>query len=408
MNLPQNIKPRPTYLNQIRPYIDQPLAKVLTGQRRVGKSYLLYQLMDEIAKAKEKLNIIYINKEDYEFDDIKTGKDLNEFVKQSIQADVFNYVFVDEIQEIEHFEKAIRSLLLRENVDVYITGSNANLLSRELSTLLGGRTLEIEVFSLDFTEFIEFHGLEDSPHAVSQYIQFGGLPYLYHLPLDQPLVIWEYLRNIYSSITYRDIVARHQIRNTHLLEQLIHYLADTTGSLFSAKNISDYLKSQKIKITPGQVQTYIDHLHEAFLVQPARRYDVKGKRLFEFGAKYYFENTGLRNVIAGYRPGDQAKLLETIVHNTLRQRGFTVSVGSLEGKEVDFVATRDQEQLYVQVTLQLQDDKVIEREFGNLLKIRDNYPKWVISTETDYPHTYEGIRHLSFHQFLSQSRQLLA
>lgn len=399
-NIPADILPRSTYIDRIRPYIRHPLAKVFTGQRRVGKSYLLYQLMKEWKQQHPDDQLIYINKEDYAFDHLKTGHDLYTYVMQTRTNEAFTALFIDEIQEITAFEKGIRSLLLLPNIDIYLTGSNANLLSGDLATLLGGRTIEFEVFSLSYPEFLFFHQLPDTPDSVQLFMRFGGLPYLRHLQLDQPRVVQEYLTSIYNSIVYRDIVARYNIRNTHLLEQLIHYLADTTGSLFSAKNISDYLKAQQIKITPGQVQTYIDHLQDAFLLHAARRYDVKGKRLFEFGAKLYFENTGLRNTIAGYKPGDQNKLLETVVYNALRQAGYTVWVGALGQKEVDFVATREQETLYIQVTMQLTDDKVVQREFGNLLKINDNYPKYVISWDDSYPHTYAGIQHLSIHHFL--------
>ncbi len=397
--LPGNIIQRKTYLTKVEPFIGKPVAKVFTGQRRVGKSFMLYQIIGLILDKEPDANIIYINKEDIAFDDIKTATDLNDYIQTKISSQNKNYIFIDEIQEITDFEKAVRSLLLDENNDIYITGSNARLLSGELATLLAGRTIEIKIYSLAYAEFLTFHKLTDSQESLLKYFRYGGLPYLINLNLTDD-VVFEYLKNIYNTIVFRDVVARYNVRNTHFLERLIRFLADNTGSLFSAKRISDFLKSQKINIAHNQVQTYLSYLVNAFLIHQVSRYDIRGKRIFETGEKYYFENNGLRNAVAGYKPGDNAKLLENVVYNQLLYKGYEVKTGWLETEEIDFIATKDNETQYIQVALQLNTGKTIEREFGNLLKIKDNYPKMVITMDEKVKNTYKGIPLITIRNFL--------
>lgn len=397
--LPSNIIHRETYTSRIEPFMKKAVAKVFTGQRRVGKSFMLFQIMQLILKNNPEANIIYINKEDIEFDKIKTALDLNSFIVARSSEKKMNFIFVDEIQEITGFEKAVRSLLLDENNDIYITGSNARLLSGELSSLLGGRTVEFTIHSLAYTEFLTFHKLIDSDQNLLKYFKYGGLPYLINLKLTDDLV-FEYLKNIYTTIVYRDVVSRYNIRSTNFLERLILFLANNIGSLFSAKSISDFLKSQKINIAHNQVQTFTDYLTNAFLIHKVPRYDVEGKRIFEIGEKYYFENCGIRNAVVGYKPDDQAKIMENIVYKQLLYKGYDVKVGWLETQEIDFVATKNNETTYVQVALRLDNDKTIEREFGNLLKIKDNYPKIVITMDEQFKNSYRGITHLPIRQFL--------
>jgi predicted AAA+ superfamily ATPase len=285
----------------------QSLVKVFTGQRRVGKSYLLYQVMQQVLAEDASAHIIYINKEDLAFDDILDAGQLYQYVSERLQPDGFNYIFIDEIQEIKDFEKAVRSLLLNPQNDLYITGSNAKLLSGELATLLSGRTIEIEVHSLSYPEFLQFHALPNDSKALDLYLRYGGLPYLRNLSLTDGIV-FDYLKNIYTSILYRDVVARYNIRSMQFLEKLVQFFADSTGSIFSAKSISDFLKAQKTNISHTQVQAFAGYLANAFLIHSVPRYDIKGKRLFETGEKYYFENLGIRNAIIGYRTADLGKL----------------------------------------------------------------------------------------------------
>lgn len=395
----QVVIPRQKYLKRIEPFIGKNLIKVFTGQRRVGKSYLLFQLMEEVKKRDSEAKILYINKEDLSFAHIRNADDLNAYVLQNKSADGKTYVFIDEIQDIENFEAALRSLLLDKNLDLYCTGSNANLLSSDIAGHLSGRYIKIPVYSLSYSEFLQFHQLEDSDEVLEKYLKFGGLPYLIHLSLEDPIV-FEYLENVYSTILFRDVINRFSVRNTAFLEQLVLFLASNTGSLFSAKKISDFLKSQKINIAPNQVQTYIQHLTNAFLIHRVNRYDITGKRLFEIGEKYYFENLGIRNALWGFRPEDRGKILENVVYNHLLTENYKVQVGIIADNEIDFIAEKNGEKTYIQVALTLNEEKTIEREFGNLLKIKDNYPKLLITMDRFSGNTFEGVKVTDLRTFL--------
>ena len=256
---------------------------------------MLFRSMMHISKADPAANIIYINKEDLAFAGIKTATDLDEYVRNNTKEGVVNCVFVDEIQEIDQFEKAMRSLLLNPVYDLYCTGSNANMLSGELSTFLSGRYIEIPVYSLSYPEFLIFHHLENTVASLMLYLRYGGLPYLKHLELKEEIV-FGYLRGVYSTVIYRDVMMRNEIRNAAFLENLVLFLADNTGQLFSAKKISDYLKSQKTNIATSQIISYLKHLSDAFLIHKVGRYDIVGKRIFEIGEKIYFEDIGLRKI----------------------------------------------------------------------------------------------------------------
>lgn len=397
----EGIKYRNRYLQAIEPFMGQSIIKVMTGQRRVGKSYILFQLMELIKQKEPNANIIYINLEDMAFDFIVSAKELHTYIVGKCLKDRKNYIFIDEIQDINEFEKALRSLALDVNNDIYVTGSNAKMLSGELATYLGGRYIEFTIYSLSYPEFLQFHGLEDSDDSFDLYSKYGGLPYLMHLKLEDRIV-FEYLESIYSTIVYRDIVSRYALRNTVFLEKLLLFLADNVGSIFSAKGISDYLKSQQISLGVNQILSYIDYFENAFIIYNVSRYDIAGKRIFEIGNKYYFENLGIRNVITGRKLQDRAKVLENIVYNHLRYLGYAVKVGVLEKLEVDFIGEKNGEKLYVQVALRLDDERTVEREFGNLLKIEDNYPKLVVSQDRFEGNTYEGIRHMYIRDFLME------
>ena len=400
MKLPQTLINREVYIRRIQPFMRKSIAKVLIGQRRVGKSFLLFQLMDKVQQEEPDANIIYLNFEDFAFNQIRTAEDMYAYISSRLLEGKYNYIFIDEIQEIAHFEKVVRSLLLDPFNDVYITGSNAKMLSGELATYLSGRYVEFKIYSLSYLEFLQFHRLENTRQSLDLYSRYGGLTYFINLPLTDE-VVNEYLKSVYSTIVFRDVVSRYNLRNIDFLEKLIRFLAENIGSLFSAKNISDYLKSQHTAISVTQIQNYTHYLSNAFLIHRVERYDLVGKRVFEIGEKYYFENLGIRNIVIGYRITDRAKLLENLVYNHLLYLGYEVRIGYIGDKEIDFIGEKSNEKIYVQVALQINNETTAQREFGNLLKIPDNYLKIVVTDEAFQGNTYEGIRHYSIQDFLS-------
>lgn len=399
MNFPQNLIKRQEYIEQIIPFMQKNLIKVLTGQRRVGKSFLLYQLMEHILQSNPDANLIYINFEDFAYSKIQTTEDMYTYILSKSKKGSINYIFIDEIQEVTGFEKAIRSLQLNPDNDIYITGSNAKMLSGELATYLSGRYVEFKIYSLSYTEFLEFHKLSDSAESINLYSRYGGLPYLVNLPLKDEIVN-EYLKSIYSTIVFRDVVSRYNLRNTLFLEKLVQFLSENIGCLFSAKNISDYLKSQHSTVSVNQIQNYTEYLSNAFLIHRVERYDLIGKRIFEIGEKYYFENMGIRNIVVGYRITDKGKILENLVYNHLLYKGYNVHIGYYGEKEIDFIGEKNNERIYIQVALKIDSKQTAEREFGNLLKIQDNYPKIVITEDVFEGNTYEGIKQYSIRNFL--------
>ncbi len=396
----KNIK-REIYLKKIRPFINQSLIKVLIGQRRVGKSFLMRQIADEISSMNREANIIFIDKEKYEFDEIRNYHQLIEYVKRQQKVGM-NYLFIDEVQEIDEFEKGLRSLLSDGDFDIYCTGSNAKMLSNDIATTLSGRQMVFKIYSLSFAEFCQFHQLQANTQSLNTYLKYGGLPYLMHLPKNDA-IIFEYLDNIYATILFRDIVSRNEIRDVAFLNNLLKFLADNTGSIVSAKKISDNLKSQQSSKSVSVILNYITYLEEAYFLFRAKRKDIQGKRIFEVGEKYYFEDFGLRNSVNGYKIADINKIAENAVYLHLLINGYEIYVGKTGEKEIDFVAERNNETLYIQVTNYLTDEKVVEREFGNLLAIPDNYPKMVISLdEFSGNSTYKGISHFTLLEFLSK------
>jgi predicted AAA+ superfamily ATPase len=392
-------KRRPLYFEQIQPYINDRLIKIITGQRRVGKSYVMNQIKDEILEQNSDANIIYINKEDYAFDAIKNYVDLMYFLEPTIKSKEKTYLFIDEIQEIEEFEKAIRSLQLTDQFDIYCTGSNASLLSGELATHLAGRYIQIRVHSLSYVEYLDFHNCEDSTETFLGYLQFGGMPHLINLRKSKE-VYYEYLRNIYDSIILRDVVARYKLRNVNTLQNLIQFLSDNVGSLFSATSISSFLKSQKISLLPKTILEYTELLQLVYFIDGVKRAEIHGKKIFEIGEKFYFEDIGMRNAIIPFQIQDLNKLLENIVYHHLKCMQFDVYIGQLGNKEVDFIATKNDQKYYIQVAYLLIEDTTIEREFGNLEAIKDNYPKLVITMDDVPMSNSNGIEHWNIRKFL--------
>lgn len=396
----QNIS-RPLYLEQIKPFVNKQIIKVLVGQRRVGKSYVLLQIMEYIRKTYPSANLIRIDMEREEFRHLRTGSDLYLFIKSKLDQAAPNYVFVDEVQEVAEFENAIRSLHNENETDLYITGSNARMLSGELATTLSGRFIQIDVHSLGYEEFLRFHGLEQSTESLTAYLTIGGMPYLHHLG-TAPAVVFEYLRNVYGTILLKDVVAREGIRNVAFLENLVSFLSDNVGSLVSAQNISRFLKSQHINLPVPTVISYLQALANSFFVHKVQRAEVGGLKIFEVGEKYYFEDLGLRNCLRSFGfQQDINKLMENAIYLHLLRLRFRVFVGKLGEREIDFVAEKNGERVFIQSAYLLQDEATVNREFGNLLAIADNHPKYVVTLDPFPVSTsYKGIRQIPLGQFL--------
>ncbi|MDO4930106.1 MAG: ATP-binding protein [Bacteroidales bacterium] len=394
---------RQDYWEKIAHYLGKGQIIVLVGQRRVGKSCMLNVVRQKVSENPD-ANVIYIDKEKREFDAIQTYQDLNQYIGERFKPGAHNYILIDEVQDIKEFERTVRSYRTEPDTDVIITGSNARMLSNELSTLIGGRYVEIHILPLSYCEFLTFHKLQDSDEALAQYIQFGGLPGLTAMGLDETDVR-DYQRNIYDTILLRDVVMRNEIRNVVFLENLVRFVADNTGKLISASSISKFMKSQGETVTPAAVIKYLKFLTDAFIIRKVNRYDIHGKRIFESNDKYYFEDNGIRNAIAGgTREGDIEKVIENVVYLQLLRMGYQVSVGQLQVGEVDFVGSRPSgERVYVQASYVVADEATREREFGNLRAIQDNYPKYVISmTPLVTRNDDDGITHLHLRKFLRE------
>ena len=393
--------PRPLYIKRIEPFIDKQLIKVITGQRRIGKSYILLQLSDVIKKSNSNANIIYIDKEQLAFSAIQNHLDLYEYVIKMSTGCTHNYLFVDEVQEITDFQLCLRSLLNENICDIYCTGSNAKILSGELATHLSGRYMEFQIHSLSYVEFLTFNRLSDSQESLTQYLTFGGMPYIHNLAME-PNIIFEYLRNVYSTILLKDVVAREAIRNVSFLENLVAYLVDNTGSLFSAQNISKYLKSQQVNIPTQTILNYLKALCNSFFIYKIQRAEVQGMKIFEIGEKYYFEDLGLHNAIRHFDfRRNINKLIENVICIDLLRHGYQVYIGKSDNKEIDFIASKDDHRIYIQAAYMLPDDATIQREFGNLLEIPDNYPKYVVTMDDLLSGgNYQVIRQISLRKFL--------
>lgn len=393
---------RQNYVDHILKYMGKGLIIALTGQRRVGKSYVVRQLVQELLANNPQANIVYINKEKTKFNDIQNAGDLSRYLEGKFIDGGENYLLIDEVQDIDGFENVLRSLNADEECQIVVTGSNAKMLSSELSTYLGGRYIEIHVQSLSYREFLTFHNLEDSDESLQLYLGFGGLPHLYRLGLDNEDMVWEYIQNIYNTIVLKDVVQREGLRNVTMFENLMSFVSDNTGQLVSATSLSKYLKSQQINLPPLTAINYLKSASNAYIVNKVPRYDIHGKRLLETNDKYYFEDLGVRNLLAGPdRTADIEKVMENAVYLHLKNLGYKISIGTLPNGEVDFVAEKGGRTIYLQVAYLIADESTMEREFGNLLAIQDNYPKYVVSMNPmTRSQDYEGIRHLTLRRFL--------
>lgn len=394
---------RQAYIDKIEKYLGKETIIVLVGQRRVGKSYMMKTVRDQKASNPDN-NIIYIDKEKREFDSIRNYQDLNQYIDEHFVASKHNYILIDEIQDITEFERSIQSFRTEPNTDIIITGSNAKMLSNELSTLIGGRYKEIYIQSLSYEEFLVFHQLPDNDDSLAKYIQYGGLPGLAKIGLEEDDAR-EYQMDIFHTVLLKDVIMRNRIRNVPFLENLVRFLADNTGKLISANSIAKYMKSQGESITSTVIINYISFLCEAYILHKVNRFDIHGKRILETNDKFYFEDNGIRNALAGgTREGDIEKVIENIIYQHLIRLGYQVYVGQLQAGEIDFVCTKpDGQRIYVQASYIIADMATREREFGNLRAINDNYPKYVISmTPLLTRNDDNGITHLHLRKFLKE------
>lgn len=389
---------RELYLKQIRNFIDKPIIKVITGMRRSGKSMILKLISEELLeKGVSPQNIIYINFESLMFDDLTEFKALYRYIiekSQNLKGKI--YILLDEIQEVQHWEKAINSFMVDLDCDIYITGSNANLLSSELATYIAGRYIEIKIYPLSFAEYIDF-AKKQNPQKIltkeeyfEEYLQFGGLPGIHNFNYDKNN-IYQYLADIYNSILLKDVIAKNNIRDVDLLERIVLYAFDNIGNTFSAKNVSDFLKSQGRKLSRETVYNYLKALESAYILSRVQRYDIKGKSILETMEKFYLMDLGFRHTKLGYRSNDIAGYLENIIYLELLRRKYTVNIGKLQTKEIDFIGSFQEKKLYVQVTYLLSSPETIEREFSPLKNIEDNYPKYVLSMDNLKEDNIEGI-----------------
>lgn len=389
---------RNDYIVQVSSLLGKGEAVVLTGHRRAGKSCILELLSDELSADG---HVIYIDMEDPANADLVTFHELSEKIKAGV-VEGRNYVLIDEVQEVKEFEKALRYWVKQDGVDVVVTGSNAAMLSSDIASSFAGRYHRVHVSSLDYREFLQFYGLEDSDDAFSQYLRWGGLPFLYRVPLEDERTRTEYLGSIYDTIFVKDIVRRKNVRNVALLDNLARFVADNSGKVFSANSISKYLKGSAMAVSANTVGEYMDALCDTYMIDRVKRYDIKGKSVFEQQDKYYFEDLGLRNYLCrDKRSLDMEKVLEGAVYLKLKRSGYEVYVGQLNGKEVDFVARRGDELIYIQVALQVSGEETYEREFGNLKLIKDNYPKYVVTMDPNVGLIHDsGIVSCSAREFL--------
>lgn len=397
---------RELYIEKIKPFIDKDIIKVLTGIRRSGKSVMLKLIMEELKQNKiDEKQFININFENLINRELTTADKLHEYIlKKASEIKKKCYIFLDEIQEVKDWEKCINSLRVNEeyDFDIYITGSNAKLLSGELSTYLAGRYVEFVIYPFSFKEFLEtLKSIQQdvsTREAFQKYVKFGGMPFLYNLAFEEEASL-QYLKDIYSSIILKDITQRNKIRDTDLLERVISYLIMNVGNNFSATSISKFFKSENRKVSVETILNYIKAAEESFLIYRVSRDDLIGKKVLNVNEKYYIADHGMREAILGSNQRDINQIFENIIYLELLRKGYNVRVGKVDNLEVDFVCTKGNEKIYVQVAYLLASSETIEREFTSLEKIDDNYPKYVISMD-EFNMSRNGIIHINIIDFL--------
>ena len=394
---------RPEYVDKIMTYKDTPFVKILTGVRRCGKSTIMKMLRLELEKqGVSPEHIISYNFDSLEYEGM-TAKQLFSIIKSQLSDNGKTYLFLDEIQEITNWEKVVNSLMSESDVDIYVTGSNSRMMSSEISTYLTGRYISFRIFPLSFGEYLNFRKkfttVDDPRKELVRYLQFGGFPAL-HLRDYSKEEAYPIVRDIYNSTIFTDIVRRNQIRKIDQLERVVRYVFDNIGNTFSATSIAKYLKSEQRSLDNETVYNYLSKLESAYILHRCSRYDIKGKELLKTQEKFYLADPALRYSVLGYNADSAASMLENIVYLELLRRGYDVCVGKLEGYEIDFIATRQDEKIYVQVAQEIRNDSTKEREYGRLLEIGDNYPKFVLLNDDYAGGNYQGIKTIHIADFL--------
>ena len=394
---------RPSYVDKIMAYVDTPFVKILTGVRRCGKSTILKMIMSKLRECGiPESRIVSYCFDSMEFEDM-TAKQMYSELKSRVSPEGKTYFFLDEMQEIKGWEKVVNSLSSDYDVDLYITGSNSRMMSSEISTYLTGRYVSFRIYTLSFAEYLTFKeqydAVGDPRQELANYIRLGGFPatHLQNYTQDE---VYTIVRDIYNSTIFSDIVRRNQVRKIDHLERVVKYTFNNVGNTFSAKSISDYLKAEHRALDNETVYSYLEKLEKAYLLHRCSRYDLQGKEILKTQEKFYLADTSLRYSVLGYNADSVATSLENVVYLELCRRGYAVNIGKTSDGEIDFVATRQNEKVYVQVTQQIASEKTERREYERLLEIRDNYPKYVLRTDEFAGGNYEGIKTMHVADFL--------
>ena len=398
---------RPFYVDKIMAYADTPFVKILTGVRRCGKSTILKMIMERLKSERgiPEERIINCRYDSMEFEDM-TAKQIYAQLKGRLGPNGKTYLFLDEVQEVQGWERVVNSLASDFDVDIYITGSNSRMMSSEISTYLTGRYVSFRVFTLSFREYLTFRNklaaVRDPKDELADYVRLGGFPSAHLQPFSQD-EIYTIVRDIYNSTIFSDVVKRNQIRKIDQLERVVKYTFNNVGNTFSAKSIADYLKAERRSLDNETVYSYLEKLEKAYLLHRCSRYDLQGKEILKTQEKFYLADVALRYSVLGYHANSVASSLENIVYLELCRRGYTVYVGKTGSGEIDFIAVRQNEKIYVQVTQEIRSEKTKEREYERLLAIHDNYPKYVLTTDNFAGGNYEGIKTMHIADFLLSS-----
>lgn len=396
---------RELYMSRIRPFFNKNIVKILVGMRRSGKSVMLRLIENELIEiGVKKEQFIFINFESAKNKSLQNADALYEFVAKKIENITGRaYILLDEVQEVDGWENSINSFMVDFDVDIYVTGSNAKLLSGEFATYLAGRYIEINIFPFSYNEVLDIYRGEnadiDEKKIFLNYLIFGGMPFLFSIGYGEEETL-QYLTDIYNSVVLKDVVQRNSIRDVELLDRIIKFIISNVGSTFSAKSISDYMKSEQRAVASETVYNYLKACENAYLFHRVKRQNLMGKAILKTQEKFYLSDHGIREAIYGNNQRDVEKTLENIIYMELIRRGYNVTVGNILGKEVDFVAEKRNKKLYVQVTYVMQKENTIKREFAPLKEIRDNYPKYVVSMLDEIDLSMEGILHINIREFL--------